>query len=528
MIKLYSIIKHNFSIFNWRFWLPISFLVSLFYFYLFLDLRGLKENWYLIDGDDVMTMQGDSPQYIGAVEEYIENGDYLFLGVEKWGIYSRNANFEKIRAAFRTPGFMLTYYPIRFFTDRDTACKVFLVIQTIVFSFAIYAFGVIVYLLFSSNRIAVLTLLGCFLYPNLYEYNIMLYSESLGLSSMILSLYFILNNKKESYSKVFIAGSLFLLAFYMRSFLVVPLIGVSIFLFSRSFKKNNSVKKGLQISIAFLLPLIIIHSFWVGRNYLKLKVVIPIASTFEFLNQAHPSFVSIRRFAIIDGQTAEYWGRTPTSWFINSKTSNISQSGFSERILSDTMQVELILKARSIYHDSRNKSYSIVKALRLEKESNEALIKAIALYENDHFWQSKYLYRFTTFKNLLVNQVKYRLYSSLKYPFNVIFSAKASLMSYLTFFVGVFGGLFLISRILKDAKWMIVFISPFFIVFLFWFEGISEVRELFLCIPFFILGGISFLFEKHGFNWFNMILKSIVLVCLLMSIYFDIDNYVNF
>lgn len=526
-MNLSPIIKNNLSILNWRLWLPISFLVSLFYFYLFLDLRGLNENWYVIENDDVLTMQGDSPQYIGAVEEYIKNDNYLFLEVENWGIYSRNADFKKIRAAFRTPGFMLTYYPIRLFTDRHTACKAFLVIQTIVFSFAIYAFGLIVFLLFKSNKIAVLTLLGCFFYPNLYEYNIMIYSESLGLSTMLLSLYFIIN-KKKSYLNIFIAGVFFLIAFYMRSFLIVPLIGISGILFFISFKKNKSIFRGIKTSIVFLLPFLIVHSFWVSRNFIKVNEIIPIASTYEFLNQAHPSFVSIRKYSVIDGQNIEYWGSTPSSWFINSKTSKISESGFSERILSDNRQVELILKARLIYHDSKNKSYSIGKALLLEKESNEALIKAISFYENDNYWQSKFLYRFTTFKNLLVNQRKIRLYSSLRYPFNVIFSAKSSFMSFLTFFVGVFGGLFLISRILKSPKLMIMFISPFFIVFLFWLEGTSEVRELFLCIPFFILGGISFLFEKNGPLWFNMAFKPIVLVFLIIAVYFDINLYVNF
>ena len=100
-MNLSSVIKNNLSILNWRLWLPISFLVSLFY----LDLRGLNENWYVIENDNVLTMQDDSPQYIGAVEEYMKNDNYLFLEVENLGIYLRNADFRKIRAAFRTPGF---------------------------------------------------------------------------------------------------------------------------------------------------------------------------------------------------------------------------------------------------------------------------------------------------------------------------------------------------------------------------------------------------------------------------------------
>jgi hypothetical protein len=206
-----------------------------------------------------------------------ESVDGYLLGIE---------NFIKTGSYFpdqRMPGYGLIYLIPRILFDRAIASNILIVIQLILGILSAYLLADISYRIFKTKFSFVIVGILYSLCLSVSSYEIRIGADSLAISVSIIGFYFFMKFIEENkFSYILICALLLGWAIFIRPIMGV-LWGVVILNLIFSFFKSKSSKIFISV-IIFLLPFVLLESFWITRNYRKHNEFNPLDSKHLYLS----------------------------------------------------------------------------------------------------------------------------------------------------------------------------------------------------------------------------------------------------
>lgn len=205
--------------------------------------------------------EGDTPSYIGAIENVFQKGKYYFT-------YQTQLFKEDVYAS-RLPHYGMIFGFYRLFTDYATSCNLLVLTQILVESLSVVCLAILCGRIFQKSIFFLIT--WGLLTFNLFHttWSIALLPESLAISFLIFFVYFALfyqsntdNNKYFWLSNIFLALLVVIKPYSLPIYAFYPIL-----FFLKDKKINLQLVKYTAYSI---LPLSILLTPWVIRNYLVL------------------------------------------------------------------------------------------------------------------------------------------------------------------------------------------------------------------------------------------------------------------
>ena len=133
---------------------------------------------------------------------------------------------KEIFYAFRTPGFSFLYLPIRFFFSKENSILVFILIQTLLNALAKFCIVVLIYEFSKNKLLSLIAFFSLCTIPYFSQYNNIILTDSLGLSFLIFSFYYLYFGVKKDFNHriIFFSGLCLTTAIFLRPFLIFVLI----------------------------------------------------------------------------------------------------------------------------------------------------------------------------------------------------------------------------------------------------------------------------------------------------------------
>ncbi|MFN5620379.1 MAG: hypothetical protein ACK478_03680 [Flavobacteriales bacterium] len=238
----------------------------------------------------------DTPMYYDPMEAFSQEGSYLSI--------------------CRMPGLMPVYLPFRSILEEQQAVQCVVVFQVIADIITSWLVCLMAVRFFPSLRVltisTVLTCAGSFVSVR----SIYLLSDSLGISALILSAFFLTRfADTEKKSSLFWSGLLLVWAIFLRQILILILPVYGIILLTLT---HLNWRKFIRYSLWLFAPALIILASWTIRNRLVYdRTIILVAPVEECMTQLTPAYSSIRKFIIITGKDFQPWTIGDAAhWFV--------------------------------------------------------------------------------------------------------------------------------------------------------------------------------------------------------------------
>jgi hypothetical protein len=440
---------------------------------------------------------GDTEGYIGSIDNLIETGHYYF----------GEDNF-----AGRMPGFLPVYFPLRVIFSTDIARSLTILFQLIFSSAAIVYLCKTVQFVFPSSFLFNVLFLLLSTNTFLISFDMILYSESIAISTMIFSIYYlILFNKNNQHKYLFISGLFMTWCIFMKPYLgiLLPLHA----LLASQFLKVSLKEAALRI-ILFSIPFVIVDSIWIARNYRISGEFIPLQRTISAGNDLNEMFTVWYKFnKIIGGDNIQWNEGSHASWFatdeylhkIGFKRPDISI--FPEFIFSEKLPKDSLIAAREYLWISRD-SNETIQTRELYKEKWVRILNGyiFQLKENHPF----YYYvgnKFQTLRRLIFHKYTYYFPYSFEEANILEKGVKLFVMAVnlMILFFGIIGFFALILKSMKDYQVWYFTLPVFWIIIFFGFIIMQPEYRFFLIAWIFINVGAAFTISTIADKYFKQL-----------------------
>jgi hypothetical protein len=364
-------------------WLILALSVKLFLYFLFI----LPDNNPLRNFSGPFIKSADHGEYITPIDNFIEKGTYSLNGSKEF-------------YAGRLPGFIFPYIIFRAIFSEATSTillGIFILALSIISS---YVLALLLYNLTKKRWSFITGFLLINFVPYFWHYEWTLHASSLGVSCLILFVYYFhiyitLQNKKHLiYAGFFLAWLVFL-----RGFCLVYLPIAIIFLFAFDKKSGKNLKQMALGAFLFLLPFTVVETAWVTRNFISLHKFIPLQTSFvpggDSKNQEY-GYRSITKYSLTKvrelifawgGENAWYFPDSDISWFAWKGGNYKSTVKFEESIFYDGFNLDTLFALRNDVIFSYRDSLSDA-----QHDSIESKISRTAIHLKEKFKTNKPLY----------------------------------------------------------------------------------------------------------------------------------------
>lgn len=402
---------------------------------------------------DLAISSGDTFSYTGAMENYIQTGEYFFF------------NGERKVFAGRMPHYSAPYWLFRQVFDTKKAYDLVVLFQVLVSSFAVVcAFSILKQLgcsLFVSYLGAFLLALS----PNFSHYAFYISPESLSSSFLIIFIwvYFIyLNRRKKEHlilCGVFLAFLVSLKAYFILLFIPVGIQFLNVF-FSRK-KRKQALIEVVKLTLIVSLPLMILLSPWIMRNYVGLGKFIPLQETTTAGYNYSDADFAFRRFLMAWGGDIINWEKTSAGCFFIPTAGIECEYTFPEYAFSRSYNIDDVKKVRDKYVLLQQNFDET-----LERKVVEDFNRLTELYKQDRPLWYYIISPLILVKKFLVHSGSSYLPIHTSNPcffkLQYVIKAFTSGMYWLTLVFGSLGFLYLIKR--KAKFWILGFVPICLIV----------------------------------------------------------------
>ena len=374
-------------------WLLLALCIKLILYFLFI----LPDNNPKRKFSGPFIKSADHIEYISPIDNFIDKGVYAV------------ANSSEPYAG-RLPGFVFPYIVFRVVLSEKPAnicLGMFILIMAIIAS---YILSLLLYQLTKKRWAFIIGFLFINFAPYFWHYEWTLHTSSLGVSCLILFLYYF-----HSYSNLYLKKHLLFAGFFLcwlvllRGFCFVYLPIAIYFLFYFEKCSAKSIKEMAITIFIFLLPLGIFQSTWIARNFISLHKFVPFQTSFvpgtESKNPEY-GYQSITKYSLTKvreliftwgGENAWYFPDSDISWFAWKGGKNNSDFAFDESIFFDGFTKDTLAALRNqvffSYRDSLTES---------QHDSIENKIISTAEHLKTKFKENKkgYFYFYTPIKRL--------------------------------------------------------------------------------------------------------------------------------
>jgi hypothetical protein len=324
-------------------WLVLAFSVKLLLYFLFIypDNNPLR----IFSGPFIKS--ADHAEYITPIDNLIEKGTYSLDGSE-------------YPYAGRLPGFIFPYVVFRAIFNEGVSN---ILLGAFILVLSVIASYVLSLLLFNLTKERWAFITGFLLInftPYFWHYDWTLHTSSLGISCLIFFAYYFhsyitLQNKKHLIYAGFFLAWLILL----RGFCLVYLPIVIVFLFAFEKKAGKNFKQVILATSILLLPFAIAETAWITRNYISLKKIVPLQTSFvpgnDSKNQEY-GYRSITKYSLTKvreliftwgGENAWYFPDSDISWFAWKGGDYRSTVKFEKSIFFNGFNLDTLLALRN-------------------------------------------------------------------------------------------------------------------------------------------------------------------------------------
>lgn len=430
---------------------------------------------------------GDSFSYIGAMENYIQTGEYYFQ--------SQNILQKEKVFAGRLPHYASVYFVLRLMFDQAISFDLLVILQVLSESISIVLLVKLVFG-FTNNKWITLIFFSLMLISlNVTNWAYYLVPESFSVSFLIFFIYFYYQylTKKELknlvISAVFLGLLVVLKAYFVLFFLMV---GIEFLMNEKSFKIILS--KTILVSLPFLLLI----SPWIIRNYLKSNKFIPLQENTMAGYWQSDAHTTMNSFLKSWGGNIVFWETKAPSYYFMNDNKSANEYKFPSYAIAEGYTVKDLENIRT-----KMLTLSANYNVKLDKEIAQDFEIITKKYQENSFFNYRIKAPFIILKDFIFHSGSYYLpisqsFSNYK-PYQFVIKVIQSGLYYLTLIFGLLG---LIIFTFK-TKWGYVFLSiPLFLVIFFAIiMRTSEWRMFMSSYPFLAMGVILLL--NFIYNYFK-------------------------
>ncbi|ANE52447.1 hypothetical protein [Flavisolibacter tropicus] len=367
---------------------------------------------------------GDYFSYIGAMENYISQGLYYF----------NNNNGDKVFAG-RMPHYSIPYYLLRQIFSISTSLDLFVLYQVIIESFAIICLALLIFDITKRNWTFYISLLLSLISLYNTTWSFAMITDGLSANYLFISVFFFWRFFTLKSRLSFYLFSIFLaLATCLRPYLILfyPVSGLFLFYHFR-----HSLRKLFPIAFALALPITLLLSPWVIRNYFLFNRVILFQQDVYAGYGYGEDELAIRRLLSILGEDATtFWDKNTAASFFHKQNYKSSDYKYPSYLQRDTTLYRAIEDIRLSYingFDSKN--------LTVQK-ANEI----IGTYRSKHPFRFYLLNNIQLVKSFIINSGSYYLPISKSFtcyqPVQWVIKLSQSLLYYIYLIPGFLGLIF--------------------------------------------------------------------------------------
>ena len=477
----------------------LALLVNVFWLYTSKLTHNPNGNALYISG---IELQKD----LSAAENFIKTGNYYF-GNNFWGDNDYT---------YRLPGFLFVYIPFRLFFGIHGALTAIVILQLLLSALASIALSRIAYNLTGKPILFYLTFILFLGSAYVQQYNFGLNREGLTTYVLIFALLFLQKwNTKPKYYLIFIFSSLLTWCYLYRAFLIPPIfLIIAIILF---YQWNKNKKLPIKLAVIIFLPSFIFFSYWIPRNYILTKKIIPLETCFQYQKSFYGIMHLIQTWG---GEVLPWIDNSPASWFNKpeiGKNITASDSIIPAFLFNDSLTIDTLKKARNYYWLTFNDTIDKNKRLEYDENGAKILDKFITFQKNKFplrsYITSKLIYLYT-----FLNQPIGLRTCNLKYPLNVVFTFSTSLINYFVLFIGFFASIILLFYKKYYNKLFFGEIIIFILIILFIVFYTIELRRIAHLFPFLLINALflmNIIFEKNKKIGYTIILLIIPILSIL-------------
>ena len=435
-----------------------------------------------VDNLKFYNVTGDSQDYIQPVENLLQYGEFRTDS----GDY-----------ALRTPGYAPIYLTLRNALPKKGALNMMLFVQVILSGMSCFFLALLAGKLISSKPIfyGVFFLYTMSIYVSIWDS--FLLTESLASSFIIFSIYFFVKaNDTMRVQHYFLSGLFLTWCIFLRPFMVPILVLLIIYLLVRKLDGPKNFKK--RTLVAFLLPFILIQSFWILRNYIVLEKFVPLQTRVtyndqEILDKGQSVTIAISDFTRSYGGDHCYWYPKGASyWFTHKESIFNSQPGrlFPKALFTDSLDLEDLQRVKSLY--LRADSSSVPEKERMQNE----ILATLKAFQTNYKVEHKFHYyvgsRLRHLKEFIFHTGVYNIPLRAYRDQNIIeklVKGSFSLLYGATMIIGILGSIYFVLFMfdLRSLR-TYIFIIPLYIILLFPIVfKVHEFRFSTLSYPFFLI-----------------------------------------
>lgn len=459
-------------------WLAVL-LFKLVLVYLFAQMSIAREPTRAIG--TISFASGDDYSYTGAVDNYIEYGEYFFV----------NQLHDTVRMG-RSPHYAAPYWLARQVTSRENAGDFVTVLNVLLDSSAIICFAIMLYVYCSRRKAvwtAALVLGGISSYVSNWTY--ITTPDSPAAALLMIGFFFAWRAFREDDLKRVTWYLFFSSIFFSWSIVLRPYLSVIVVVMAVIFLWNKrTVYKILpRLALVCSIPFLLVISPWVIRNYIHFGKITFFQQDMYAGYGYRPAELQIRRMINSMGDDGgTFWDPKAMASYFSPAVYKTSQFSYPAYLKNDTLLYNRIESLRNIYLDS----------YRARSKVKEEDTKAEAISIRDYYIRN-YKLRFFLINPLKRTATFWGHSGSYYIPYTkdstLFLKAFKVLQSILYYGVLLFGtlGLFLLSR--KD-KFAWILLLPLFVLTLF-FPVVFAFMEPRYAMGFYYPGLIGLIYLLH-------------------------------
>ena len=424
---------------------------------------------------------------------YFIRGDAIGYVTLSENLHTTGVYIADNDATIRMPGMTFLYLPLRYFFSQHFTLYLFIILQTLLSSFSTYLVARIAENIFKSKKIFLIVFVVNLISTYVSNYNNFLLTESLAVSTLIISIYCFMKSFHENNGYfVFISGLFFTWTVFLRPF-IIPIL-LCFVVYTIIYNKHK-----IRYSFLFILPFFICETLWVTRNYSYTGKVILFQTatpqTYDIKNEFLKSF----------GMNLMY--DAEGAWFLTDKqikrweTVRPNDNIFPEYIFTQNLSLDSLKYARYCLWQTENEHVCFRERLIYKHKANAIFSKFIDAHS---FFTTQIYSRFVLLFRFLNQPIGAPL-RSITYPFNVLVVFIDSLINYFVFISGFISLFYFASNFKKNFSIVVLICSiPAYILFLFpIYLQFIEAREITLAYPFLSILSVALfvdLFHKYTYR----------------------------
>ncbi|KOY84635.1 hypothetical protein AD998_19490 [bacterium 336/3] len=458
-------------------------LVSLFVFIIKLGTVYYLQKLTICNSPDLKAGElsiigGDTFSYIGAIENYRTTGEYFF--------YNQHPTQKTKIYAGRMPYYGIPYYVFRLFFDKSVSADLVIITQILLESLSIVVLALLILQIIQKKIFFVLSILAMLVSLNTTSWSFYLLPESYSVSLLIFFIYNYYSYLSSRINKYLYLSGLFLsfLCLLKPYFvLLFVLLGIE---FIRYDKKYKIV---LQKSVYVSLPLLIMLSPWIVRNYIVYKKIVPFQEDTTggyWLSQSHQA---MNNFIKCWGGNTVFWETKAPSYYFLHEDKYTKEYVFPSYALTEayTTKELSVLKQRMI---ELNQNYTEKEDIKLAQEFD----KLSANYQKEKPLNYYLLSSLRRVKDLIFHSGSYYLpvnqWFKCYESYQMIIKIGQSLLYYGTL---VFGFMGLIYGVNNYKNYTFIAIPIYILILFCFFIKLAEWRFWIPSYPILMIGTIYFM-----------------------------------